>query len=68
MMKILGYTMHHLLLLTGLEQMILARDIFVRVWEGARISLFIGITAAIIDLIIGVLWGSIAGLVWWTRR
>lgn len=40
----------------------LARDIFVRAWEGARISLFIGITAAIIDLIIGVLWGSIAGL------
>lgn len=40
----------------------LARDIFVRVWEGARISLFIGLTAAVIDLIIGVLWGSIAGL------
>jgi oligopeptide transport system permease protein len=40
----------------------LARDIFVRAWEGARISLLIGITAAIIDLIIGVLWGSIAGL------
>jgi len=40
----------------------LARDIFVRAWEGARISLFIGITAAVIDLIIGVLWGSIAGL------
>ena len=40
----------------------LARDMFVRVWEGAQISLFIGITAAVIDLIIGVLWGSIAGL------
>jgi oligopeptide transport system permease protein len=40
----------------------LARDIFVRAWEGARISLFIGITAALIDLVIGVLWGSIAGL------
>ena len=40
----------------------LARDVFVRVWEGARISLFIGLTAAVIDLIIGVLWGSIAGL------
>jgi len=40
----------------------LGRDMFVRVWEGARISLFIGLTAAIIDLIIGVLWGSIAGL------
>lgn len=40
----------------------LARDMFVRVWQGAQISLFIGLTAAVIDLIIGVLWGSIAGL------
>ncbi|MEK4230133.1 ABC transporter permease [Solibacillus sp. FSL H8-0538] len=40
----------------------LGRDMFVRVWAGARISLFIGITAAVIDLIIGVLWGSISGL------
>ncbi len=40
----------------------LGRDVFVRVWEGARISLFIGISAAVIDLIIGVLWGSISGL------
>lgn len=40
----------------------LGRDVFVRVWQGARISLFIGISAAIIDLIIGVLWGSISGL------
>ncbi|MBB5150502.1 ABC transporter permease [Ureibacillus sp. FSL K6-0165] len=41
----------------------LGRDVFVRVWYGARISLFIGITAAIIDVIIGVLWGSISGLI-----
>lgn len=40
----------------------IARDVFVRVWVGARISLFIGLAAAVIDLIIGVLWGSIAGL------
>ncbi|MCY9545855.1 ABC transporter permease [Lysinibacillus xylanilyticus] len=40
----------------------LGRDIFVRVWAGARISLLIGFAAAIIDLIIGVLWGSISGL------
>lgn len=40
----------------------LARDMFVRVWYGARISLFIGLAAALIDLIIGVLWGSTAGL------
>ena len=40
----------------------LARDLFVRVWQGARISLFIGLAAAFIDLVIGVLWGSISGL------
>lgn len=40
----------------------LGRDVFVRVWQGARISLFIGLSAAVIDLIIGVLWGSISGL------
>lgn len=40
----------------------LGRDVFTRVWYGARISLFIGITAALVDLVIGVLWGSIAAL------
>lgn len=40
----------------------LGRDLFTRVWWGARISLFVGITAAIIDLIIGVIYGSVAGL------
>lgn len=38
----------------------LGRDLFTRVWWGARISLFVGITAATLDMIIGVLWGSIA--------
>ncbi|WP_341281563.1 ABC transporter permease [Paenibacillus sp. FSL H8-0537] len=38
----------------------LGRDMFARVWEGARISLFIGLAAALIDLFIGVLWGGIA--------
>lgn len=41
----------------------LGRDVFVRVWVGARISLLIGLSAAAIDVIIGVLWGSIAGVV-----
>ncbi|NMD70792.1 ABC transporter permease [Bacillus sp. DNRA2] len=39
----------------------LGRDVFTRTWEGARISLFIGIAAALVDLTIGVLWGVIAG-------
>lgn len=39
----------------------LGRDIFARTWYGARISLFIGLTAAFLDLIIGVIWGTISG-------
>ncbi|WNS76870.1 ABC transporter permease [Bacillus sp. DTU_2020_1000418_1_SI_GHA_SEK_038] len=39
----------------------LGRDVFVRTWEGARISIFIGVAAALIDLVIGVIWGGIAG-------
>lgn len=38
----------------------LGRDLFCRVFWGARISLFIGFAAAFIDMILGVLWGSIA--------
>lgn len=45
----------------------LGRDLFTRVWWGARISLFVGITAAVIDLILGVIYGSIAGL-WGGKR
>jgi len=40
----------------------LGRDIFIRCLWGARISLLVGICAALIDLIIGVLWGSIAAM------
>ncbi len=39
----------------------LGRDIFTRICWGARISLFIGIMAALLDLIVGVAIGSIAG-------
>lgn len=39
----------------------LGRDMFSRTWFGARISLIIGITAALIDLVIGVTVGGIAG-------
>ncbi|WJQ83976.1 ABC transporter permease [Brevibacillus brevis] len=39
----------------------LGRDVFERIWYGARISLQVGLAAAFIDLIIGVIWGGIAG-------
>lgn len=38
----------------------LGRDIFTRTCYGARISLFIGFAAGVIDVAIGVLWGGIA--------
>ncbi len=40
----------------------LGRSIYARIWWGARISLFVGITAALIDMFIGVAYGSFAGL------
>jgi dipeptide transport system permease protein len=39
----------------------LGRDVFTRTWYGARISLFVGIAAALIDFFIGVIYGGIAG-------
>ncbi|AZU61259.1 ABC transporter permease [Neobacillus mesonae] len=39
----------------------LGRDMFARTWQGARISLFIGVAAALVDFIIGVTWGGLAG-------
>ncbi|OAB43155.1 ABC transporter permease [Paenibacillus antarcticus] len=39
----------------------LGRDMFVRTWMGARISLTVGLAAALIDLIIGVIYGGTMG-------
>ncbi len=39
----------------------MGRDLFTRVCYGARISLFVGMAAALIDMVIGVIWGSLAG-------
>lgn len=39
----------------------LGRDVFERVWKGAQVSLFVGVVAALIDLIIGIIYGGIMG-------
>ncbi|BBI34872.1 ABC transporter permease [Cohnella abietis] len=36
------------------------RDLWTRVWWGTRISLFIGLVAAVIDLVFGVIYGGIS--------
>ena len=38
----------------------LGRDIWTRVWTGARVSLFIAVLAAVFDLVIGVSYGGIS--------
>lgn len=39
----------------------LGRDMLVRTFKGAQISLFVGVVAALIDLIIGIIYGGIMG-------
>lgn len=39
----------------------LGRDLWTRVWFGGRISLFVGVTAALIEMVIGALYGGISG-------
>lgn len=39
----------------------LGRDIFTRIWAGGRISLFIAVTAVLINCIIGIIYGGISG-------
>ncbi|MEN2767309.1 ABC transporter permease [Ornithinibacillus xuwenensis] len=39
----------------------LGRDVFTRTWYGARISLFVGFMAALIDVTVGIIWGGISG-------
>lgn len=36
-------------------------DVFTRTWYGARVSLFVGVAAALIDFFIGILYGGISG-------
>ncbi len=38
-----------------------SRDVWTRLWYGTRISLFIGLVAAILDIVIGVTYGLISG-------
>src|SRR5699024_1988259 len=37
------------------------RDVFTRTWYGARISLFVGLMAALLDVTVGIIYSGISG-------
>ncbi len=37
------------------------RDMWTRVWAGARVSLYIGLLAALLDIFVGVVYGAVSG-------
>lgn len=39
----------------------MGRDLWTRLWKGTQISLYIGLLAALIDMVIGVIYGGISG-------
>ena len=39
----------------------LGRDLFTRVWMGGRVSLTIAVVSAIVDLVLGAIYGGISG-------
>ncbi|MBD2868331.1 ABC transporter permease [Paenibacillus arenilitoris] len=39
----------------------LGRDMLERAWKGAQVSIFVGLMAALIDLVIGIIYGGIMG-------
>lgn len=39
----------------------LGRDIFVRCWEGAKVSLFVALVSTVLNVTIGILYGGISG-------
>ena len=39
----------------------LGRDVWTRLWRGARVSLIMAVTAVLADVVVGVIYGSIAG-------
>ncbi|GAA0301272.1 oligopeptide transport system permease protein [Gracilibacillus halotolerans] len=39
----------------------MGRDLWTRIWHGTQISLFIGLLAAFIDMVIGVIYGGVSG-------